>query len=49
MMNHSRPYIRKRVILTLYKVFLKYPEALRIAFPKLRERLEDPDPSKLFC
>ncbi|RKO87176.1 Clathrin/coatomer adaptor, adaptin-like protein, partial [Blyttiomyces helicus] len=45
MLNHSKPYIRKRVILVLYKVFLKYPEALRIAFPKLREKLNDQDPS----
>ncbi|KAJ3206165.1 AP-3 complex subunit delta-1 [Dinochytrium kinnereticum] len=45
MLNHSRPYIRKRVILVLYKVFLKYPEALRIAFPRLKDKLEDPDPS----
>ncbi|KAJ3105592.1 AP-3 complex subunit delta-1 [Phlyctochytrium planicorne] len=45
MLNHSRPYIRKRVILVLYKVFLKYPESLRIAFPRLKEKLEDPDPS----
>ncbi|KAJ3146916.1 AP-3 complex subunit delta-1 [Geranomyces variabilis] len=45
MMNHSRPYIRKRVILVLYRVFLKYPEALRLAFPRLKDKLEDPDPA----
>ncbi|KAJ3029605.1 AP-3 complex subunit delta-1 [Rhizophlyctis rosea] len=45
MLNHSRPYIRKRVILVLYKLFLKYPEALRLAFPRLKEKLSDPDPS----
>ncbi|KAJ3283140.1 AP-3 complex subunit delta-1 [Borealophlyctis nickersoniae] len=45
MLNHSRPYIRKKVILVLYKVFLKYPEALRMAFPRLKEKLSDPDPS----
>jgi AP-3 complex subunit delta-1 len=43
MLNNSRPYIRKRVVLLLYKVFLKYPEALRIAFPRLREKLDDTD------
>lgn len=31
----------------MYKVFLRYPEALRPAFPKLKEKLEDPDPGKL--
>ncbi|ORX47714.1 hypothetical protein DM01DRAFT_1338939 [Hesseltinella vesiculosa] len=45
MLNHSRPYIRKKVILVLYKVFLKFPEALRLSFPRIREKLEDPDPS----
>ncbi|TPX61442.1 hypothetical protein PhCBS80983_g01081 [Powellomyces hirtus] len=45
MMNHSRPYIRKRVILVLYRVFLKYPEALRLAFPRLKEKLDDPEPA----
>ena len=44
MLSHSRPYIRKRVILVLYKVFLKHPEALRLAFPRLKEKLQDPDP-----
>lgn len=28
----------------MYKVFLRYPEALRPAFPKLKEKLEDADP-----
>lgn len=31
----------------MYKVFLKYPEALRPAFPRLKEKLEDPDPGAL--
>ncbi|KAI9091451.1 Clathrin/coatomer adaptor, adaptin-like protein, partial [Phlyctochytrium arcticum] len=45
MLNHSRPYIRKRVILVLFRVFLKYPDALRQAYPRLKEKLDDPDPS----
>lgn len=31
----------------MYKVFLKYPEALRPAFPRLKEKLEDPDPGEI--
>ena len=31
----------------MYKVFLKYPESLRPAFPRLKEKLEDPDPGLL--
>ena len=44
MLNSTRPYIRKKSVLILYKVFLRYPEALRQAFPRLKEKLEDPDP-----
>ncbi|XP_032234708.1 AP-3 complex subunit delta-1 isoform X2 [Nematostella vectensis] len=40
----TKPYIRKRSILLMYKIFLKFPEALRPAFPRLREKLEDPEP-----
>ncbi|KXS16965.1 Adaptor protein complex AP-3 delta subunit [Gonapodya prolifera JEL478] len=43
MMNHSRPYVRKRVTLLMYKEFLKYPDSLKQAFPRLREKLEDED------
>ena len=28
----------------LYRVFCHYPEALRPAFGRLREKLQDPDP-----
>lgn len=45
MLTHSRPYIRKKAILAMYKVFLQYPEAFKIAFPRLKDRLNDPDPS----
>ncbi|KAI8833209.1 adaptin N terminal region-domain-containing protein [Chytridium lagenaria] len=38
MLNHSRPYIRKRVVLVLYKT-------LRVAFPRLKDKLEDADPT----
>lgn len=30
----------------MYKIFLKFPEALRPAFPRLKEKLEDPDSGK---
>jgi AP-3 complex subunit delta-1 len=44
MLTSTKPYLRKKAVLILYKVFLRYPEALRPAFPRLREKLEDPDP-----
>lgn len=46
-MSHTKPYIRKKAVLIMYKVFLKYPESLRPAFPRLKEKLEDPDPGLL--
>ncbi|XP_046401138.1 AP-3 complex subunit delta-1 isoform X2 [Ischnura elegans] len=39
----TKPYLRKKAVLMMYKVFLRFPEALRPAFPRLREKLEDPD------
>jgi AP-3 complex subunit delta len=43
MLNHSRPHIRKRAVITLYKVFLKYPEARQAGMVRMREKLSDPD------
>ncbi|GLV36644.1 garnet [Carabus blaptoides fortunei] len=40
----TKSYIRTKAVLMMYKVFLKFPEALRSAFPRLKEKLEDPDP-----
>ncbi|KAF8956094.1 adaptin N terminal region-domain-containing protein [Flammula alnicola] len=45
MLNHSRPNIRKRAILALYKTLVKYPEATSQARARLEEKLNDPDPS----
>ncbi|VDI68190.1 AP-3 complex subunit delta [Mytilus galloprovincialis] len=44
LMTSTRPYLRKKSVLIMYKVFLQFPEALRPAFPRLKEKLEDPDP-----
>lgn len=40
------PQVRKRAVLALFKVFEKYPEALRTGFGRLREKLEDEDPGE---
>ncbi len=42
MLNHSRAHIRKRAVLVLYKIFLRYPETLEQNFSRLKEKLEDP-------
>ncbi|KAJ1993811.1 AP-3 complex subunit delta [Coemansia spiralis] len=44
-LGHSRPYIRKKALICLYKLVLKYPEGLHAFVPQLKERLDDPDPS----
>ncbi|XP_062504625.1 AP-3 complex subunit delta-1-like isoform X2 [Corticium candelabrum] len=38
-----RPYVKKHAILVMYKVFLNFPDALRPAFARLKDRLEDAD------
>ncbi|CAF3775931.1 unnamed protein product [Adineta steineri] len=44
LMTSGKAYVRKRAVLLLYKVFLNNPDALKPAFPRLKEKLEDPDP-----
>lgn len=44
LMSSTKPYLRMKAVLMMYKVFLHYPDALRPAFPKLKEKLEDSDP-----
>lgn len=46
-LTHSLPAIRKKTIVTLYRLALVYPETLRPAWPKIKERLQDEneDPS----
>lgn len=46
MLNSARPYLRKKSCLVLYKIFLKFPDALRPSFPRLKEKLDDPDPGE---
>eukprot|EP01105_Mastigella_eilhardi_P006852 TRINITY_DN18364_c0_g1_i1.p1 TRINITY_DN18364_c0_g1~~TRINITY_DN18364_c0_g1_i1.p1 ORF type:complete len:1197 (-),score=331.30 TRINITY_DN18364_c0_g1_i1:42-3449(-) len=45
LLNSSRAYVRRRAILALYKVFLKFPDSLRPSFPRLKDRLTDADPN----
>jgi AP-3 complex subunit delta-1 len=42
-MTHSNPSIRKKTIVTLYRLALAYPDTLRPAWPKIKERLLDED------
>eukprot|EP01006_Ploeotia_vitrea_P054875 TRINITY_DN67928_c5_g3_i4.p1 TRINITY_DN67928_c5_g3~~TRINITY_DN67928_c5_g3_i4.p1 ORF type:complete len:1320 (+),score=806.53 TRINITY_DN67928_c5_g3_i4:31-3960(+) len=44
MLNSSKPYIRKKAVLVLLKVFKMWPKALRLSFDRLKEKLVDDDP-----
>ncbi|KAK6462223.1 adaptin N terminal region-domain-containing protein [Scheffersomyces coipomensis] len=44
-LNHSKPYIRKKAILAMYKIFLQFPESLRANFNRIIEKLDDTDVS----
>ncbi|CCG22133.1 Apl5 protein [Candida orthopsilosis Co 90-125] len=44
-LNHSKPYIRKKAILAMYKIFLQYPDSLRMNFHRVIEKLDDTDVS----
>ena len=45
LLTSQRPYVKKKTLLALFKIFLQYPAALRPCFPKIKEKLDDPDPS----
>ena len=49
LLSSSRPLLRKKAVLCTYKLVRRCPEALPQAFPRLRERLDDPDPSVVAC
>jgi AP-3 complex subunit delta-1 len=45
LMNHTRPYVRKKAVLAMYKLYIKFPQGLRLTFDKLKERLDDNESS----
>lgn len=40
-LSHSNPLVRKKTVVSLYRLSLVYPEAFRVAWPKIKERLMD--------
>ena len=38
-LTHSSPFVRKRTVVTLYRLALVHPETLRIGWPKLKDLL----------
>ena len=49
LLTSSKPYIRKKAILALYKLYLQYPQGLKLTYERLRQRLNDPDMSVVSC
>lgn len=45
LLNHSKPVIRKKAILAMAKVVAQYPEALNQVFLRIKDKLNDADPS----
>lgn len=39
--SHSHAVVRKKAVVCLYRLALAYPEALKLAWPKIKERLMD--------
>lgn len=45
LLSSSKPQIRKRALLCLFKMFMKYPPGLLTCYPKIKELLSDADVS----
>ncbi|PFH49682.1 hypothetical protein AMATHDRAFT_147133 [Amanita thiersii Skay4041] len=43
MLNHSRPHIRKRAVLAIYRICEKYPDAIKNARSRIEDKLDDAD------
>lgn len=45
LMGHSKPYIRKKAVLAMFKLYVKFPQGLRLTFDKLKDKLDDAESS----
>lgn len=41
LLSHPRNYVRKKAVLSLYRMFFEYPDALRPTYALLKEKLND--------
>ena len=48
-MAHSKPYVRKKATSAMFKLFVRYPQGLRLTFDKLKARLDDAEPAVASC
>lgn len=49
LMSNSKPYVRKKATLAIYKLYVKYPQGLRLTFDKLKEQLADTESAVVSC
>ena len=49
LMAHSKPYVRKKATSAMFKLFVRYPQGLRLTFEKLKARLDDAEPAVASC
>jgi AP-3 complex subunit delta-1 len=49
LMSNSKSYIRKKAVIAMYKLYIRYPQGLRLTFEKLKERLDDSDSAVVSC
>ena len=47
--QHSHGYIRKKSLLALFKLFMKYPQGLRLTFDRIKQCLTDSDAAVVSC
>lgn len=43
LLSSTKPYLRKKAVLLMYKILTVFPDTLSEVLPKLEEKLEDPD------
>ena len=48
-MSHTKPYVRKKAVSAMFKLFMRYPQGLRLTFERLKERLADGEASVVSC
>lgn len=45
LMTHDKSFVRKKATLAMYKLYVQFPQALRLTFENLKERLDDSENS----
>lgn len=49
LMSHTKPYVRKKAVSAMFKLYMRYPQALRLTFERVKERLADGEASVVSC